>query len=73
MRKGEVEQAILGYRRALTLGPSLEALLGLAEGEARAGREGVAIAEYERVVRLHPRNETALLSLARSYAGRRET
>jgi tetratricopeptide (TPR) repeat protein len=73
MRKGEVEQAILGYRRALTQGPSLEALLGLAEGEARAGREDVAIAEYERALRLRPRNETALLRLARAYAGRRET
>jgi tetratricopeptide (TPR) repeat protein len=73
MKKGEVEQAILGYRRALTLGPSLEVLLGLAEGEARAGRVETAIAEYERVVRLDPRNPTALLQLGRAYAGRSQT
>jgi tetratricopeptide (TPR) repeat protein len=73
MKKGEVEQAILGYRRALTLGPSREVLLGLAEGEARAGRIETAIAEYERVVRLDPRNPTALLQLGRAYAGRSQT
>jgi tetratricopeptide (TPR) repeat protein len=73
MKKGEVEQALLGYRRVLTLGPSLEALLGLAEGESRAGREDVAIREYERVLRLEPQNPTALQRLARAYAGRRET
>jgi tetratricopeptide (TPR) repeat protein len=73
LRKGEVEQALLGYRRVLTLGPSLEALLGLAEGEWRAGREEVAAREYERVLRLDPRNPTALQRLARAYAGRRET
>src|SRR5262249_14426512 len=70
---GGVEQALLGYRRVLTLGPSLEALLGLAEGESRAGREDVAIREYERVLRVEPGNPTARKRLARSYAGRRET
>lgn len=73
MKRGEVEQALLGYRRVLTLGPSLEALLGLAEGEVRAGREDVAIREYERALRLEPHNPTALQRLARAYAGRRET
>jgi len=72
MKKGDVEQAILGYRRALTMGPSLEVLLGLAEGEARAGREVDAIAEYERALRLDPRNRTGLLRLAGAYAGRRD-
>jgi tetratricopeptide (TPR) repeat protein len=73
MKKGEVEQAILGYRRVLTLGPSLEAQLGLAEGELRAGRLPEAVAEYERVLRLEPANPRALQQLARAYAGRRET
>ncbi len=73
MKKGEVEQALLGYRRVLTVGPSVEALLGLAEGESRAGRDDVAITEYERVLRLDARNATALLRLARAYAGRRDT
>jgi tetratricopeptide (TPR) repeat protein len=73
MRRGAVEQAILGYRRVLTLGPSLQALLGLAEGEWRAGREDSAAREYERVLHLAPQNQAALQRLARSYAGRRET
>lgn len=73
MAKGEVEQAILGYRRVLTLGPSLEAQLGLAEGEWKAGRQDEAVREYERVLRLDPRNTTALRRVARAYTGRRET
>lgn len=73
MKKGEVEQAILGYRRVLTLGPSLDAQLGLSEGEWRAGRLEEAVREYERVLRLDPRNATALRRLAQAYAGRRDT
>jgi len=73
MAKGEVEQAILGYHRVLTLGPSLEALLGLAEGEWRAGRLEDAVREYERVLRLDPRQAKALARVASVYAGRRET
>jgi tetratricopeptide (TPR) repeat protein len=73
MKRGAVEQAILGYRRVLTLGPSLDAQLGLADGEWRAGREDAAIREYERVLRLAPKNQAALHRLARAYAGRRET
>ena len=73
MRKGEVEQAILGYRRVLTLGPSLDAQLGLAEGEWRAGRQAEAVREYERVLRLDRRNATALRRLAQTYARQRET
>ena len=73
MEKGEVEQAILGYRRVLTLGPSVEALLGLAEGEWRAGRLEDAAREYERVLRLDPRQARALARVAHVYAGRRES
>ncbi|HET7292923.1 MAG TPA: tetratricopeptide repeat protein [Vicinamibacteria bacterium] len=73
LKKGEVEQAILGYRRVLTQGPSLEAQLGLAEGEWRAGRRDDAVREYERVVRLDASHPTALKRLAEADAGRRET
>jgi tetratricopeptide (TPR) repeat protein len=73
MKKGEVEQAILGYRRVLTLGPSLDAQLGLADGEWRAGRQEEAVREYERVLRLDRRNAVALRRLAQAYAGARET
>ncbi len=73
LRKGDVEQALLGYRRVLALGPRLEAQLGLADGEWQAGRQDIAVGEYERVLRLDPRNRTALQRLARAYAGRRET
>jgi tetratricopeptide (TPR) repeat protein len=73
LAKGAVEQAILGYRRVLTLGPSREALLGLAEGEWRAGRLEDAVREYERVLALDPRQTTALARVARVYAGRRVT
>jgi tetratricopeptide (TPR) repeat protein len=73
MKQGQVEQAILGYRRALTLGPSLDVLLGLAEAEAKAGRVEASIAEYERVVRLDARNKAALLQLGRAYAARSQT
>src|SRR5258706_135076 len=52
LARGEVEQAILAYRRVLALGPSLEAQLGLAEGELRAGREEIAAREFERVLAL---------------------
>jgi tetratricopeptide (TPR) repeat protein len=73
MKKGEVEQAILGYRRVLTLGPSLDAQKGLAEGEWRAGRQEEAVREYERVLRLDAHDAIALRRLAQSYSGRRET
>ncbi len=73
LKKGEVEQAILGYRRVLALGPHLEAQLGLADGEWQTGRQEIAVGEYERVLRLDPRNRVALQRLARAYAGRRET
>lgn len=73
LRKREVEQALLGYRRVLTLGPSLPAQLGLAEGEWLAGRDAEAVREYQRVLRLDPVNQTALLRLARMHTGRRES
>lgn len=73
IEKQEVEQALVAYRRALFTGPFLEAQLGLAEGERLAGREELAAAEYERVLRLDPRNAVALRQLGRIRSQRRET
>lgn len=66
LRNNRVEQALVDYREALSLNPkSLPAQLGLAQGEFLAGREDVAAREYERVLKLDPNNQTALLTLAR--------
>ncbi len=73
LEKREVEQALLAYRRSLFARPSLEAQIGLAEGEEMAGREDLAVDEFDRVLRLDPRNATALLQLARIQSGRRPT
>jgi tetratricopeptide (TPR) repeat protein len=73
LKKGDVEQALLGYRRVLALGPHVGAQVGLADGEWQAGRQDVAVGEYERVLRLDPRNQTALQRLAHAYQERRET
>jgi tetratricopeptide (TPR) repeat protein len=73
LKKGDVEQALLGYRRVLALGPHLEAQVGLADGEWQAGRQDVAVGEYERVLRLDPRNPTALQRLGHAYQAHRET
>src|SRR5262245_53549582 len=64
LEKGEVEQAILGFRWVVASSASADALLGLAEGERRAGREDVAAREYQRVLRVDARNATALRELA---------
>jgi tetratricopeptide (TPR) repeat protein len=69
-----VEQALISYRKALTLAPrSVEAQTGVARAELMAGRESVAALEYERVLLLNPENVTALRQLARIYSHRRET
>lgn len=73
LEKKEVEQALVAFRRVLFARPSLEAQLGLAEGERMAGREELAAAEYDRVLRLEAREPTALRELARIRSGRRET
>lgn len=65
LTSGKVEQAILAYRRILAQVSSLEAHLGLAEAELRAGREALAAREFERVLELEPRNPTALRQLGR--------
>jgi predicted Zn-dependent protease len=52
----------------LAAAPSLEAQLGLAEGEGVAGRDDVAAREYQRVLQLDPANATALRALARIEA-----
>src|SRR5262245_51235279 len=69
-----VEQALIAYRKALTLDPSsIGAQLGVARGELMAGRESVAALEYERALVLDQVNTTALRQLARIYSHRRET
>ena len=69
-----VEQALIAYRKALTLAPnSIGAQLGVARSELMAGRESVSAREYERVLALDGVNATALLQLARIYAHQRET
>src|SRR6266852_3241102 len=56
LEKREVEQAILAYRRSLFPRPSLDAQIGLAEGEEMAGREALAVDEFDRALRLDPLN-----------------
>jgi tetratricopeptide (TPR) repeat protein len=69
-----IEQALIGYRKAMSLVPdSVQAQLGLALGELKAGREAVAAQEYERVLRLDGRSAVALLQLARIYSHQRDT
>ncbi len=69
-----VEQALIAYRKALTLAPtSIDAQLGVARGELMAGRESVAAREYERVLPLDHGNAIALLQLAGIYSHQRET
>jgi Flp pilus assembly protein TadD len=63
--RGETEQAIVAFRRVLAATPSIEGQLGLARGELRAGRQEVAVQEFERALSLEPHNPQALLELAR--------
>jgi tetratricopeptide (TPR) repeat protein len=63
LKSGKVEQAILAYRRVLAEVSSVEAHLGLADAELRAGREALAAREFERVLELDRRNPTALRHL----------
>ena len=65
----KIEQALLAYWSALSLDPrSVRAQLGIARGEHLAGRESLAAAEYERVLRLDAANKVALPELARIYS-----
>ncbi len=73
LERGEVEQAILAYRRVLALGVSVEGQVGLADGELRAGREEIAAREFERVLVVDPGNSAAMHKLARLYAGKAAT
>lgn len=74
LQKKKVEQALIAYRKALTLAPgSVDAQVGVARSELLAGRESVSTQEYERVLVLDPRNEPALHELARIYSHHRQT
>jgi len=60
---------MVNFREALSLNPqSLNAQLGLAEGEYAAGREAVAAQEFERVLQLDNQNRSALLALAHIHS-----
>jgi tetratricopeptide (TPR) repeat protein len=74
LKSKHIEQALIAYRRVLTLAPdSVEAQAGIARSELMAGRESVAAEEYERVLRLSAENPPALLQLARIYSHQRTT
>ncbi|MBS1856490.1 MAG: tetratricopeptide repeat protein [Acidobacteria bacterium] len=69
LNKNKVEQALVNYREALALNPRyVDAQLGLAAGEYRAGRQAIALEEYKRTLKLSPKNTNAMISLARIEA-----
>ena len=69
LNEGQVEQALVNFREALSLNPeSIGAQLGLAEGEYAAGREEVAAKEFGRALQLDNQNRSALLALARIHS-----
>ena len=74
LNAGHVEQALVSYRKALTIAPKqLDVQLGVARGEWMAGRESIAAQEYERVLLLDPKNTTALRQLASIYSHQQRT
>src|SRR5438552_2825987 len=74
LKSNQVEQALIAFRKALSLNPaSLEAQLGLAQGELLAGREEVSAREYERAISLDSKNPKALLQLALIYSRQKKT
>jgi tetratricopeptide (TPR) repeat protein len=74
LNEGQVEQALVNFREALSLNPqSLAAQLGLAEGEYTAGREEIAAKEYWRALQLDNQNRSALLALARIHSHHAQT
>jgi len=74
LKNSQVEQALIAFRKALSLNPaSLEAQLGLAQGEFLAGREEVSAREYERAISLDSKNPKALLQLAHMYSHQKKT
>lgn len=66
---GKVEQALISYRKALSVDPSsIPAQIGVADGELAAGREQLAAREYENVLRIDSGNTKAMLAAARIYS-----
>ena len=69
LERGQAEQALFAYRRALSLDPhSLAAHIGAARGELLAGREEEASLEFERALTLDPTNRELLKALGVIYS-----
>src|SRR5205085_9169224 len=65
LRQGNLAAARRSYESALAASPSnLDAVLGLATVEARAGSRTSAVILYRRALDVDPRNPTALAALA---------
>jgi len=74
LNRGQVEQALVNFREALSLNPlSLAARVGLAEGEYAAGREALAAREFERALQLDQQYGPAVLALARIHSHHTQT
>lgn len=70
----ETEQALLLFRQAEALdSKSAKPHLGVAQAELAAGREAEAASEYERALKLDPKNSRALLQLATIHSHRSST
>jgi predicted Zn-dependent protease len=69
LKKHQAEQALIVYRQVLAQQPSfVAAQLGLAQGELLAGRDAMAVQEYERLLKLDGSHIVGLLQLAQLYA-----
>ncbi len=65
LRRGELATALRAYAAAAAADPTnLDAALGLATAQARAGNRESAAAHYKRALDVDPRNATALAGLA---------
>jgi Tfp pilus assembly protein PilF len=74
LQKGKVEQALISYRKALSIDPSsIQAQLGVADGELAAGREQLAAREYDNALRIDSGNTKAMLESAKIYSRSRAT
>jgi len=74
LQEGRTEQALIAYRHILAGDPgSAEAQIGLARGELQAGREDIALAEFQRAFELDSDKTVAILEVARIHSHRAKT